>query len=181
MCNAYIDSSKGSKTASELEKALVKVGLPPKEAKIYTHLAENGEKKASEISMAIRIPKKNTYLLLASLHNRGLITATFLHPMRFRAVPVNSAFRFLMNGITRPFRHYSSCHLTNQLNEQRAYACVNCGNPYQAFPPDDQHTIATDKICDKGDSRTVRYECPNCYYRNELHWDLEPCRSYEVW
>ncbi|MFQ5969562.1 MAG: helix-turn-helix domain-containing protein [Nitrososphaerales archaeon] len=174
----HFGSDQQSRMGCELEKKLVKLGLPLKEAKIYIHLAERGEENANEISMAISTSRKQTYLLLASLHNRGLITATFLHPIKFRAVPVIKALRFLISEITHPLQYYSPHHMMSQEKELRTYACVNCGTPYNAFAPDDQHTIAKDKICDKGDSRTVPYECSNCYYSNELHWDVEHWLSY---
>ncbi|MFQ5941690.1 MAG: helix-turn-helix domain-containing protein [Nitrososphaerales archaeon] len=173
MSDLYSYSTNGRKTPWELEKILVKIGLPPKEAKIYVYLLTNGEKKASEISMATQTSKKGTYLLLASLHNKGLITAAFLHPIRFRAVQFHIALGFLVSAITGPLRNYSSYQLMSQGNDSRAYACVNCGLPYQVYPPDDQHTVASDKISEYGDSRNVRHECSNCYYTNELHWHLE--------
>jgi len=55
---------------------------------------------------------------------------------------------------------------------KRTYACTNCGHPFDAYPPDDGHTIVMLEPCDKGDSIKIAYECENCHGQNVRYWDI---------
>ncbi|MEO9277481.1 MAG: hypothetical protein ABI340_06865 [Nitrososphaera sp.] len=55
--------------------------------------------------------------------------------------------------------------------QPRDFACLNCGTPYKAYPPDDYHNEASLTPCPKGDSIEVGYECQNCNNKNKIHWD----------
>lgn len=55
--------------------------------------------------------------------------------------------------------------------QPRDFACLNCGTPYKAYPPDDYHNEASLTSCPKGDSIEVGYECQNCNNKNKIHWD----------
>jgi len=57
-------------------------------------------------------------------------------------------------------------------NQARDFACLNCGTPYKAYPPDDYHNEASLKPCSEGDSIEVGYECEHCNNRNKIHWDI---------
>jgi hypothetical protein len=55
------------------------------------------------------------------------------------------------------------------------FACQNCGEPYQAYPPDSTFKKALLKPCEnnEGDpnhNRKQFYECKNCDHKNELYW-----------
>lgn len=56
-------------------------------------------------------------------------------------------------------------------NEPRNFSCVNCGNPYEAYPPNDENNIATQTPCNRNDSIEIKYECDNCNHINAIHWD----------
>ncbi|MFQ5969034.1 MAG: TrmB family transcriptional regulator [Nitrososphaerales archaeon] len=83
--------------ASKVQGELVKFGLTPNEAKVYIYLAKYGHKRAVEIAKSIHIPRTETYHLLSSLQNKGLVTATFQHPIKFNAVPFDKALNILID------------------------------------------------------------------------------------
>lgn len=85
-------------TASyKVQTELVKFGLTPNEAKVFIYLAKYGYKRAVEIAKSIQIPRTETYHLLSSLQNKGLVMATFQHPIKFNAVPFDKALKILIN------------------------------------------------------------------------------------
>lgn len=92
------EDSPNQNTASyKVQTELVKFGLTPNEAKVYIYLAKCGLKRAVEIAKSIQIPRTETYHLLSSLQNKGLVTATFQHPIRFNAVVFDKALKILIN------------------------------------------------------------------------------------
>ncbi len=82
--------------ANKIQAELVKFGLTPNEAKVYIYLAKYGHRRAVEIAKSIHIPRTETYHLLSSLQNKGLVTATFQHPIKFNAVPFDKALNILI-------------------------------------------------------------------------------------
>jgi len=82
--------------ANKIQTELVKFGLTPNEAKVYIYLAKYGHRRAVEIAKSIHIPRTETYHLLSSLQNKGLVTATFQHPIKFNAVPFDKALNILI-------------------------------------------------------------------------------------
>ncbi len=69
--------------------------LNPLEVDIYILLLENKAKRIIEIADLIGFDRTETYHLVSALQNKGLLTATFEHPIRFAAVPVDKALRIL--------------------------------------------------------------------------------------
>jgi sugar-specific transcriptional regulator TrmB len=91
------DSSNNNVAANKVQAELVKFGLTPNEAKVYIYLAKYGHRRAVEIAKSIHIPRTETYHLLSSLQNKGLVTATFQHPIKFSAVPFDKALNILID------------------------------------------------------------------------------------
>jgi len=83
--------------ASKIQGELVKFGLTPNEAKVYIYLAKYGHRRAVEIARSVSIPRTETYHLLSSLQNKGLVTATFQHPIKFAAEPFDKALNILID------------------------------------------------------------------------------------
>jgi len=83
--------------ASKVQAELVKFGLTPNEAKVYIYLAKYGHRRAVEIAKSIHVPRTETYHLLSSLQNKGLVTATFQHPIKFNAVQFSKALKLLID------------------------------------------------------------------------------------
>ena len=91
------DTPNNSTAAQKVQAELVKFGLTPNEAKVYIYLAKYGHRRAVEIAKSIHIPRTETYHLLSSLQNKGLVTATFQHPIKFNAVPFPKALNILID------------------------------------------------------------------------------------
>ncbi len=91
------DTSNNNPAANKVQAELVKFGLTPNEAKVYIYLAKYGHRRAVEIAKSIHIPRTETYHLLSSLQNKGLVTATFQHPIKFNAVQFDKALKTLID------------------------------------------------------------------------------------
>ncbi len=76
-------------------KAKLSESLNPLEVDIYILLLENDARRITEIASMIGFDRTETYHLLSTLQNKGLVTATFKHPIKFAAVPVDKAFKIL--------------------------------------------------------------------------------------
>jgi len=90
-------ASNGNTATSKLQDELVRFGLTPNEAKVYIYLAKYGHRRAVEIAKSVHTPRTETYRLLSSLQNKGLVAATFEHPIKFSAVPFDKALKMLIN------------------------------------------------------------------------------------
>ena len=56
------------------------------------------------------------------------------------------------------------------MTEARKYACRNCGQSFDAAPPDDVHKFAMVNRPMVGNPILVNYECENCNKKNPLYW-----------
>jgi DNA-directed RNA polymerase subunit RPC12/RpoP len=56
--------------------------------------------------------------------------------------------------------------------EVKTYACIKCGHPFVAIPPDDMHIVVLLEPCQRGDSIQIPYDCQNCEHVNIRHWDI---------
>ncbi|MEX0656206.1 MAG: helix-turn-helix domain-containing protein [Nitrosopumilaceae archaeon] len=74
-----------------------KFDLSQYESYIYIFLAKNGKKTASQIYKTLRIPKTETYRILAKLQGRGLVSSSFDHPMTYTASSINKVVESLIN------------------------------------------------------------------------------------
>lgn len=81
----------------ELQIQFSKLGIPPNQSKVYIYLGKYGKKTAPEVSQALRLPRTETYHLLATLQNRGMISATFQHPIKFSAFPLEEAIKSIID------------------------------------------------------------------------------------
>jgi sugar-specific transcriptional regulator TrmB len=91
------DSSQNSMAGKKVLAELIKFGLTPNEGKVYIYLAKYGHRRAVEIAKSTHIPRTETYHLLSSLQNKGLVTATFQHPIKFSAVEFDKALKVLID------------------------------------------------------------------------------------
>lgn len=60
---------------------------------------------------------------------------------------------------------------------RKKLSCKNCGYAYDAYPPDDVHTLANTQQCGvckfvlfSNKSVTVTYDCENCNNLNKIYW-----------
>jgi len=98
------DSNSDSRTyehrlsIDKLKDELSKFGLTANQSKVYIFLGKYGSKTAPEVCKALKLPRTETYHLLTTLQNRGMVSATFQHPIRFSAEPLNKAIWVLVNS-----------------------------------------------------------------------------------
>src|SRR5579885_2294169 len=53
---------------------------------------------ANQVSKSLKIPRTETYHLLTNLQNRGIVLASFQHPIKFAALPLEKAINVLINA-----------------------------------------------------------------------------------
>ncbi len=97
------DSSSGTSlhdykiSADELREELSKFDLTENQSKVYIFLGKYGSKTAPEVCKALKIARTETYQLLAALQKKGIVLATFGHPIKFSALKLNKAVKTLVN------------------------------------------------------------------------------------
>ncbi len=84
-------------SADELKQELLKFDLTSNQSKVYIFLGKYGSKTAPEVCKALKIARTESYQLLASLQKKGIVSATFGHPIKFSALPANKAIKTLVN------------------------------------------------------------------------------------
>jgi len=85
-------------TLDKLREDLAKFGLTANQAKVYIFLGKYGSKTAPEVCKSLKLPRTETYHLLTTLQNKGIVSATFQHPIRFTALPLEKAVWVLVNA-----------------------------------------------------------------------------------
>ena len=82
----------------KINKTLVQYGLTPNQSKVYLYLTKAGEKIASIISKNLNIPRTESYQLLNSLEQKGIIFSIFGKPTKFNAVPIDEVLSFVIDN-----------------------------------------------------------------------------------
>jgi sugar-specific transcriptional regulator TrmB len=83
---------------TQLNQMLIRYDLTPNQAKVYLFLSKIGIKTASEISKALEIPRTETYHLLSTLQQKGIIFSIFGKPTKFNAVGIEESIEILVNN-----------------------------------------------------------------------------------
>ena len=81
----------------KLKMELSKFGLTSNQSKVFLFLEKSGPSTATQVSKSMKIPRTETYHLLTNLQNRGIVLASFQHPIKFTALPLNKAISVLIN------------------------------------------------------------------------------------
>jgi sugar-specific transcriptional regulator TrmB len=84
----------------EIRDALVAFGLTPNQSKVFFYLGKIGAKTASDIAKAVNVPRSETYHLLTALQNKGIVEASFQHPIQFTALSIKKAVNLLISTET---------------------------------------------------------------------------------
>jgi len=85
-------------SVEQLQDQLAKFGLTGNQSKVYIYLGKYGSKSAPEVCKALKLPRTETYHLLTALQNKGIVSATFQHPIKFKPIPLNKAVWILVNA-----------------------------------------------------------------------------------
>ena len=81
----------------EIRDALVAFGLTSNQSKVFFYLEKMGAKTASDIAKAVNVPRSETYHLLAALQNKGIVEASFQHPIQFSALSIKKTVNILIS------------------------------------------------------------------------------------
>ncbi|MDX1596494.1 MAG: helix-turn-helix domain-containing protein [Nitrosopumilaceae archaeon] len=84
-------------SVDKLQAELSKFGLTSNQCKVYIFLGKYGSKTAPEVCRALKLPRTETYHLLTTLQNKGIVSATFQHPIKFTALPLKKAIMSMLN------------------------------------------------------------------------------------
>jgi len=82
----------------KVQSELFQYGLTSNQSKVFIYLGKYGAKTAPEVCKALKLPRTETYHLLSALQNKGIVSATFQHPIQFVALPLNKAIWILVNS-----------------------------------------------------------------------------------
>ena len=93
----YSDSVQTQQTTNEIVTDLQEYGLTRNEARVLFFLAKTGTSKASEVALAVRINRTETYRTIRNLQRRGLVEATLERPVRFQSVPFEKCLQILVD------------------------------------------------------------------------------------
>jgi len=85
-------------SADELKEELSKFDLTENQSKVYIFLGKYGSQTAPEVCRALKIARTETYQLLAALQKKGIVLATFGHPIKFSALKLTMAVKTLVNA-----------------------------------------------------------------------------------
>jgi len=85
-------------SVEELQSELSKFNLTSNQAKIYIFLGKYGSRTAPEVCKALKIARTETYHLLSTLQSKGIVSATFEHPIKFSALSLDKAMKTLLNA-----------------------------------------------------------------------------------
>jgi len=84
----------------EIKEYLTTFGLTSNQIKVFFYLGKIGAKTASEIARAVNVPRSETYHLLTALQNKGIVDASFQHPIKFSTITIKKAVHVLLNSET---------------------------------------------------------------------------------
>lgn len=82
----------------KLKNELSKFGLTANQSKVYLFLEKYGSSTATQVSKTLKVPRTETYHLLTNLQNKGIVSATFQHPIKFSALSIDKAIGVLINA-----------------------------------------------------------------------------------
>jgi len=82
----------------KINENLVQYGLTPNQSKVYLYLTKTGEKTASSISKNLNIPRTESYHLLNSLEQKGIIFSIFGKPTKFNSVSIDEALTIIIDN-----------------------------------------------------------------------------------
>lgn len=91
-----------------IKNELSKFGLTQNQSKVFLYLEKYGSSTATQVSKALKVPRTETYHLLTNLQNKGIVSATFQHPIKFSALPLDKAIGALINAEKERVRNLES-------------------------------------------------------------------------
>ena len=125
----------------EIKEYFITFGLTPNQIKVFFYLGKIGVKTASDIAKAVKVPRSETYHLLAALQNKGIVEASFQHPIKFSALSIKNAVYVLINTETERLKKLKKsgpelekiweripCAIKNEEIEEEKFKVLQGGN-----------------------------------------------------
>ncbi len=81
----------------KIQLQLSSYGLTSNQCKVYIFLGKYGSKTAPDISKILKLPRTETYKLLATLQSKGIVSASFQQSIQFTAISLTDAVHSLIN------------------------------------------------------------------------------------
>jgi len=81
----------------KIQLQLSSFGLTSNQCKVFIFLGKHGSRTAPSIAKVLKFGRTETYKLLTTLQNKGIVSASFQHPIQFSAMPLTDAVHFLIN------------------------------------------------------------------------------------
>lgn len=82
----------------QVKNALVKFGLTPNQAKIFIYLGKYGPKTAPEVARSLEMPRTETYYVINTMQNRGIVKAEISSPTKYSALSIGDTILTLVNS-----------------------------------------------------------------------------------
>ena len=82
----------------KITKEMIKFGLTNNQAKIYIYLGKYGAKTAPEVVKSLGMPRTETYFIINTLQNKGIVTAEFSTPIKYSTLPIGEAILTLVKS-----------------------------------------------------------------------------------
>lgn len=80
----------------KINKELIGFGLTKSQVKVFMYLGKYGSKTASDVSKSLQIPRTETYHLINSMQNLGLVVAELSHPTKYHVIELKKAIETLV-------------------------------------------------------------------------------------
>jgi sugar-specific transcriptional regulator TrmB len=81
-----------------IKSELLKFGLSANQAKVYIYLGKYGARTAPEVCKSLDLPRTETYHILNTLQNIGVVMSECCQPTKFQALPLAKIIRTLVNS-----------------------------------------------------------------------------------
>ena len=81
----------------KIQLKLSSFGLTANQCKVFIYLGKYGSRTAPDVSKVLKLPRTETYKLLAALQSKGVVSASFQHPIQFSAISLTDAVHSLIN------------------------------------------------------------------------------------
>lgn len=82
----------------QVKNELLKFGLTPNQAKVFLYLGKYGAKTAPEVSKALILPRTETYFIINSLQNKGIVSAELSFPTKYSTISMDKTLLTLVNS-----------------------------------------------------------------------------------
>jgi HTH-type transcriptional regulator, sugar sensing transcriptional regulator len=82
----------------KIKNELLKFGLSSNQAKVYIFLGKYGARTAPEVCKSLELPRTETYHILNTLQNFGIVITECCQPVKFQALPLAQVIRTLVNS-----------------------------------------------------------------------------------